>query len=455
MATKTKAEPKPKAPNKTEKLAAYTAGCTACSEGAIRAVNPHSQELQPVLFAEWDRGWDETNNTNEAAAEVAEESAPKTTTKTNGHKFDDPDVVAAEDDLAGLMKAFDNLGVSIVEEQWRAFSPEDMHISAKWANDRRIGVLRPVPIILQKFASKALLDEIAPYRADQESVRRTLMSCKFGKPSPTKPDGDDCEEKIKMVFQVPLDDVSPSRAEEIWGWTRIELEFGLRTVNQWDQGNLPGMVQIVHCVTEVKRYVRKRTEWEFACFVPKDELSLTDAFDVFWKSGGSCRIMPLGPAADESKRDESENPEASSDDEDEPDDVRRPTLFDSKNEVDLNGVYKNADEYVIPFKTNGASGTLAVAKDGDRYHIASSVLLDLYSDAQPEEFGDELPTDEDDGYASLQLAIESEVGWLIDQLNETQADNPTSQLIVTGAFDELRDYLKFISGGGQPQMVPQ
>ena len=451
MATKTKAEPKPKAPNKTEKLAAYTAGCTACSEGAIRAVNPHSQELQPVLFAEWDRGWDETNNTNEAAAEVAEESAPKTTTKTNGHRFDDPDVVLSRDELAELMQAFDNVGVSIVEEQWRAFSSEDRHISAKWVNDRRIGVLRPVPIILQKFASKALLDEIAPYRADQEKVRRTLARCKFGKPSPTKPDGD-CEEKIKMVMQVPLDDVSPSRADELWGWTRIEIEFGLRTINQWDQADLPGMDQIVRVITEVKRYVRKRTEWEFSFFVTKDDVSLTDAFDVFWKSAGSCRIMPLGPAADESKRDESEAPEA---DDDEPDEVRRPTLFDTKNEVDLNGVYKDVDEYIIPFKTSGASGTLAVAKDGDRYHIASSVLLDLYSDSEPEEFGDELPTDEDDGYASLQLAIECEVGWLIDQLGQTQAENSTSQLIVTGALDELRDYLKFISGGGQPQMVPQ
>ncbi|WP_397570625.1 hypothetical protein [Schlesneria sp. T3-172] len=449
MATKTA---KPKAPTKTEKLSAYTAGANASAEGAERGSNPHSDTDQPVLFAEWNRGWDETDKVI-ADAEADNPGHAEPAEETNGHNFDDPDVVARQVDLAELMNAFDNVGVLIEETQWRALSDEEQGIAARWCNSRKTGVLSPVPTCLQPFASKALLDEIAPYRAEQEVVRRSLMRCKYGKPSPTKPDGDDCEEKIKMTFQVPLEEISPSRADELWGWTRIELEFGLRKANEWDQANLPGMSQIITCITEVKRYVRTHTDWQFSCFVPKDELTLVDAFDTFWKSNGSCRITPLGDATDESSRDESENPERGESDETEPAEVRQPTLFDSqrssKHYVDEAGVFTETDDYLVPIKNDAASCVLNVGIGPDgKYYIASDLIVQIEGASEPVQIGDEWPELQPDfSHVSLQAAIESEVGWLIDE--SVSADVPTE------IVNELRDYLRYITTGGQPQRVPQ
>ena len=451
MATKAA---KPKAPNKTEKLAAYSAGCAAREQGESN--NPHSLDDAPLLHAEWARGWEEADNTIQAMSAPETPAEAPTETPSTGHNFADPDVVASQVNLADLMDAFDAVGVAIEETQWRSLSDEEQGVAARWCNGRRTGVNAPVPSFLQPFASKALLDEIAPYRAEQEAVRRSLMRCKYGKPSPTKPDGDDCEEKIKMTFQVPLDEISPSRADELWGWTRIEIEFGLRKVNEWDQANLPGMSQLISCITEVKRYVRKHTEWEFSCFVPKDDLSLTDAFDVFWKSNGSCRITPLGDATDESSRDESENPEHSDDGDAEPKEVRQPNLFDSDrpgaHRVDLNGVFEDPNDYLVPIKNGAATCIInvGIGSDGsdERYYIASDLIVEQPGDEEPLQIGDEWPVqDPAQGYVSLQAAMESEVGWLIDECITAN--------VQTAIVDELRDYLKFIATGGKPQRVPR
>jgi hypothetical protein len=278
--------------------------------------------------------------TKKAVKPVAETPETTASVEVNGeqHPLESPEakqhiagVINAEStqtNLADLMDAFDNSGVSIEETQWRALSAEEQGVATRWVNNRRIGPLSPVPFFLMPFATQALKNEYSAYAAEQKEVRRVIMSCSFGKPSPTQPDGDDGEAMIKMTLNIPVNDLSASTANDLWGWKRDLIEFGYRDVSKWDERDLPGMDRIIKCSSDVSGFSRNRKHWKFSFLVSQNELGIEEAFSM-WKTHGSCRIENIGEPI-KTNRDESENPELEHDGEDEPDEVRKPvrSLFD-------------------------------------------------------------------------------------------------------------------------------
>src|SRR6185437_9958141 len=248
--------------------------------------------------------------------------ADKTKAAT-GHNLNGKAVKESRDDLAGLMKAFDNHGVSIVEEQWRKFSDEEKRLGTKWANDMRIGAQRPVPEFLRKYATKETLAKSDEYLADQAEQRKVRMACRFGKPSPTKPgDGDDGEPKIKMTALIPLDDIGPGTAEELFGAMRCKVEFTLRGQDIFDGKELPGTESVLSCVSDIKGYGRKMREWQVSFMVSQTILSIEDAFDRFWNNRGSLRVTTMEPLKHEEQVEavKSNVPEK-------PADPKQPSLF--------------------------------------------------------------------------------------------------------------------------------
>ena len=186
---------------KAESDAAYTQGREEREAGVEKVCMPNG--LNENQQAAWIKGWEEADNTIAEQEKVAAES---------DHNFEDESVVQRYDSLAELMTAFDNFGVSIDETQYRALSDEQQNIATTWANDQRIGKNRPVPQFLREYATDAVKAFADGYHEMAEESRKVLMRCRFGKPSPTKPEGDDGEPKIKMTVLVPLAEIRAKSA---------------------------------------------------------------------------------------------------------------------------------------------------------------------------------------------------------------------------------------------------
>jgi hypothetical protein len=445
---------KPKAPNKTEKLAAYSAGCAAREQG--QTINPHSPDEAPILHSEWARGWGEADNTIKAMSEPETPAEAPTETPSTGHDFADPDVVASQVNLADLMDAFDAVGVLIEETQWRAFSDEERAVGERWCSSRKNGVLSPVPSFLQPFATKTLLDEIAPYNEMQESGRKTAFPCVFEKPSALKKTDDG--QMLKIGVKVSQAYLSDSEVGRICKRKHCRVEFSLRKFDEWNQPDLPGVEtdrRIIVTKSNITGFKWASGCWSFTFLVDTKNLTIGDANDM-WMLSGSCQIEVLGEAV-KGKHDEDENPENEEDENgDEPAEVRQPNLFDADrpgtHRVDLNGVFEDPNDYLVPIKNGAATCIInvGIGSDGsdERHYVASDLIVEQPGDEEPLQIGDEWPVqDPAQGYVSLQAAMESEVGWLIDECITANVPMPI--------VDELRDYLKYISTGGKPQRVPR
>lgn len=454
MTTKTAKEPKPKALTKTEKAAAkmaYDEGRQAQENGNVRGACLHDE---PHLREAWHRGWDEADETAKSVDEASEQVAPMTGAEQleqHGHNVTDPAVVSRETDLAALCQAFDNHGVSIVESQWRYLSDEDQGIAARWLNNRKIGVLSPVPYSLLQYSTDALKKEYSMYADEQRLIRKVVMLCEFGKHSETKPDGDDSEPRIKMTLKVPIDDLSASTANELFGWKRSRVEFGRRSVNTWDQLEIPGAGQTFACIADISGFSRNRTHWKFGFFIDMTEISLEQAYDL-WKSTGSCRVEPISDIPEESKRSESENPENEADD-DEPAELRKPvpSLFDAQEtekdmEVDEQGFFVDPLEFGATIRDENASCLISIGIGPDgRVYMEQDLMYS--ANGIDSSLGDQYPKKSGDGFKTIPEAVKAGIGKLIDRALVNNVD--------AAIIDDLRNELKRLEAGGDPLAYPR
>jgi hypothetical protein len=256
-----------------------------------------------------------------------------------------------------------------------------------------------------------------------------------------------------MTLKVPVADISASTANDLWGWKRSKVEFGRRSVNTWDQLEVPVASETFRCVADISGFKRNRTHWTFGFFIDMSEISIEQAYDL-WKSQGSCRVEPLGDIPEESKRSESENPENESDGDDEPAEVRRPvpSLFDPEKterdmDVDEEGYFTDPLAYGAPIRDEDASCVISIGIGPDgRVYMAADLLLAL-DDENDESLGDQYPHKSGDGYKTISEAVKSGIGRLIDRGLATNVD--------PAIVDDLRDELKRLDEGGEPLSFPR
>lgn len=415
---------------KSEVDAAYTQGREEREAGVEKSSMPHS--LNEHQKEAWLKGWTEADNT------IAEQKA----LAAESHDFADEAVSERYESLAELMTAFDNFGVSIDETQYRALSEEQQNIANKWANDQRIGTKRPVPEFLRRYATDAVKAFADGYHEQAEEQRKVLMRCRFGKPSPTKPEGDDGEPKIKMTVLVPLSELRSVTAESLFGATRCEVEFSLKPVSEW-QKELPGAESTISCVAEIRGYSRKMRDWQFAFLVSQEMLEVNDAFDRFWKSQGSCRIKPIGYIKDDEKDEDDDTPEPEKKPE-----VPQKSLF-SMGEVKplycekLEGdEFVSPDEYTIPVEGDSASMIVYVGKGPNSQFYASTSMVFCDDDGEVQESDWLNPKFVGDGCVTAKAAIIKELGTKIDYAIAEKAESKF--------VDSLRNEMKRLESGQEP-----
>lgn len=395
---------------------------------------------------------DPPSTSESSATPVASESNPDLTPSTTEaippepkHEFEDPAVKAAEAELRALLLDLDNIGVVMAEEQFRQFNEDDRKAVRRWVDSRKKGLAtQPISILVPYIKNKKLLDGYAEYQGDQLEGRRMVFPALFGKPSPTKPEGEP-EQQIRMTIKVPVLAVTPIEANLMWGWKSVRIEFGKRSKNSWEQKEFAECPQTTACKADIAGYKRTRTHWIVSFLVDHALLSSVEA-NRLWGQDGSCRMEPIGePETD--KRAEDENPD--NEVKDETVKAEAPKLFDAvsktaKNIFGENKKFITPDEFFVPSQVKGFSAIIAVGLGPNgRFYPA----LNLQWSDKDEDFEDDegSPVYEGDGYVSLQEALISRVGRAIQIADEEKA--PAKVLT------NLKDELKRLEDGGAPHQI--
>lgn len=464
-----------KKPTKPELTAAFDSGVDARKGWHDGQPVPECEYPDGPLLTAWSYGWrgqDDLEKTqlNEAMderlpteSELAAERQETTDAvlgvqqlEEHGHNVTDPEVAEHREELAGLMTAFDNIGVQITEENWRDISDSERSVAAKWANDMRIGEVRPCPEFLLQYATEALKAASAKHHEVQKEMQSTLFPVEFKKPSRSKLD-ENGEYKVTVNMKVDRDRVRLTRAEELWGWVRNRIEFGSIPCSEW-QPQLPGMdnPKVITCEADVIKFGWTKGGYTFGFRVGQDTLSIEDAMALWDGEKGSCRMTPLGDPEPEPEIEQEESTAAL---------IAKsrplpsgPSLFDEKkdsnDDADVpyeqqhspDGEFFSPAEYVVPSHVPGTQTIISVGNKGGKYF--GSVAVVFFDEDQvehEEDWGN--PQLSEDGSASLTLAVQKEIGTAIDYLMEKNA--------TAKCLKDLRDELKRLEDGGEPIPMPE
>lgn len=446
---------------KREATLTSIAGLDANKAGQPRESNPYPEgsKLRDPWFVGWDRQKERTElgqtDDNSPATVPMKPSDKKSKPAESGHDFKDPDVVNNFERLAELMTAFDNVGIQIEEVAWRKFSNPQQSIAATWANDMRIGRQRPVPDFLMPFATDALKQSAVNYFEQQAEQRKIIVRCRFNKPSPILPTGDEGEDAIKMTLSIPESDINrPSIAEEFFVGKRLHVEFSRRASDQW-KPELPGIEQqpeIISCETEVKGYKRLMKGYVFGFKILTDLIDDNTAVRQYANHEGSCRLTLLGDIVKAEPKQESTAATVAK---------ARPLAGQKELPIDGNkkpkakqefdkqitkGEFLSPDEFMIPSKTKDCSAVVVVGDaDNGKFHASfSCVFIDQDDNEREFDYGNPKLTDA--GYVSEQFAVKAMVGRAIDLAMKQKA--------VSGFLNDLRSELKRLEDGGSPIPMP-
>ncbi|MFZ4505946.1 MAG: hypothetical protein ACOYNK_06320, partial [Microbacteriaceae bacterium] len=136
---------------------------------------------------------------------------------------------------------------------------------------------------------------------------------------------------------------------------------------------------------------------------------------------------------------------------DEPEEVRQPTLFDPQRteadmEVDDEGYFTDPLEYGCKISNEDASCliSIGIGPDSKVYMAADLILSGGDHEAA---LGDQYPHKSGDGFKTITEAVKAGIGKLIDRAikNDVAAD----------IIDDLRDELKRLDNGGEPMEFPK
>jgi len=437
---------KPKTTNKGDRKAesqATDAGIDAAKAGAEETTCPHGPG---ILREAWIGGF---HAETKRMASPDTDATPDQTAKTGGHKFDDPDVKKHEESLKTVLRDLDDVGVVMSEEQFRTLDNDERAVATRWANGRKMKVLSPVPVMLQSFVkNKSLLKEIGIYQDDQVEARRETFPVRFGRPSPTKPEGDP-EQMIRMALFIPVQFMNYASAGILWHWKRCRIEFGKRDVHSWDQKEFGECSNTIFCVADIAGFTLNRTHYKVSFLIGHEQLSSTEAMKL-WQSNGSARMEPIG--LPDSKDADDHNPENEKK-ETEPAEVSRPqrSLLDivkqSAKAIDKETVFITPDEFLVPIPSikKGAAAWISIGLgSNNRFYAGHLLTFDLDKEIVECETVCEF---KGDGLATLQEAIKSELGSMIDEA--LKAGAPESLL------NDCRDHLKHLEKGGAPIPMPE
>ncbi len=371
-----------------------------------------------------------------------------------GHQVTEPDVAASREQLAGLMTAFDNIGVSIVEEQWRKLTDNERSVSASWANDMRIGKERPCPDCLLPFANDALKEKAKKHGKTQAAAKRLLVRCRFLKPSAVLPTGDEGEDAIKWSLAIPESDIArPSIPKEFFVGKRLGIEISLRGVDKWDD-LLPGMTddlpEIIQCESDVKGFTETMTAYKFGFKMSTDLIDDNTALREYAKREGSVRLTLLGDIPKKSKAEKSTAETMAK---------ARPlpgqkSLLDtspsngkvSTTPIDKDGCFTSPDEYQVPSSSKEYGTTITIGElDGKFFPSADTVFVDAGGVEHRETWGP--PKNGLDPCASLTLAVQKMIGTVI----QFQMENSAKDKCIA----DLRKHLKDLEAGGSPVPMPE
>lgn len=419
------------------------------------AFQKETVELAGGIVAEVNNGLAEHDVFTETGVESLE---------SHGHNVTEPEVAESREHLAGLMTAFDNHGMQIVEEQWRALTENERTVAASWANSMNIGQVRPVPEFLMPFASDSLKQAAITSFEKQAEQRRLLVRCRFLKPSAMLPTGDDGEDAIKMTVVIPDSEMNrPSLAEEFLHGKRLNIEFSRRSADpeKW-RAELPGcesQPEIIECMSDVKGYSRNMTAYKFAFKISTDLIDDNAANREYAKQDGSIRLTLVGdipskataePTTAEQIANSFPIPAA------QPSTGKGPSLFDGDEmpyhkQLSATGEFMSPDEYFVPSQTPNCSATICIGEHGGRFFASRyfNALTDVAEELE-EDWGNPATKDQhngkpNDGYVSLSEAVQSQIGMLIDYALDEKA--------CEGFVNDLRTELKRLTDGGEPHLI--
>lgn len=386
--------------------------------------------------------------------------------ESHGHNVTDPEVAESREEMSGLMTAFDNQGIQIVEEQWRNLSDNEQQVAAKWVMDMRTGNERPVPEFLMPYANDRLKQAAVTHFEKQEVNRKILVPCRFGKPSAIIPSGDEGEDAIKMTVMVPNDAIErPSVAEDFLWDVHVKIEFSQRSVDKWE-AQLPGCetyAEIVACETEIPSYNRLKKGRKFSFKISTDLIDDNTA-RTYANQQGSCRIELIGkikpkakaePATVESIANAYPIPAAK------PIEKKGKSLFAEADSVDVSyrkqldaqGRFVSPDEYMVPIEEKCGVLTIYVGESGNSFYASrSAVFIDDEDVEQEADWGNPAVKDPATqkaikGFETPSLAIQEEIKRMIDYGLKNK--------MTTRFLNEMRDELKRLETGGEPHLLPE
>lgn len=222
-----------------------------------------------------------------------------------------PEVAAdneAQEILVGILKSLDDLGVQLVEADWRKMTESENNSAVAWAAARRAGVKSPLPLCLANFASSELLREQAEYqRLQAEGRKLRIPVTKFCKPGyEITEEGD---ETVQIKVKVPDKNCSGSSALEFFGKKRCRIRFTRRGVHEWDQSELATgslrTIAIYECEAEIPSFGWAAGDFHFSFWTDKIPF---EAAKAMYRKGGSIELEVIGDALHEGDEESDEAP---------------------------------------------------------------------------------------------------------------------------------------------------
>lgn len=362
---------------------------------------------------------------------MAKKKAATTAKKPTKAPTEKPPANEHEAALVAMLKDLDNLGVQMVESDWRQLSDGDQRSVEAWIANRKSGQESLVPLCIRDKATADLRGEIETYQDRQQAARRVTLPCTFLKPAISAKD-DDGNRRIKVSANIPFAYLRGGECDRLFRFKECRIEFSPRSFDQWD--GLPGVEEALPpattVVADLSGYHASRHFTKIGFLIDEsDVFSKDDAFDLEGCSG-SIRIEVLGGAKEKKSDEDDSEPEADD----------RPTLPGVEDhEEDLSGeaAYAIAVDYENDLKVMAVT-----RKETDGWYVDIDADTPDGWEAENDDITTMLPRD------TPLKALETRLGQIVDHWQQWK-DSPGADSIIR----QLRQWLVELSKGTSPAEI--